>query len=391
MNNKSFSLTRCGNRGSSKTKRMILLSLLLACLTTLSVPVSAASDGFIWINVSIKVIVDPATGDVPATMNDALLRQSFDDMNRWLANTWRGYRVRAADLDANQNFKRIGNASSFPNKWYLTDLKSDDAARLEFEKAAKANKTLYGWSDSAVNIYFNNSGGYSAASFPWSGQDVVVSAYQLLTGDADPGQTFTRSYKVAGNLLHEIGHYFGLPHTFSDDIADTAPDPVVADARNETAVRDGIAQFAFKKSYSALTSAQRTLVDNTANNVMAYYQLFYDDPAQNKVLTETERFGPARFIFTEQQMDQWANYANKERAVATNGRTRFVSPVGADGNDGLTHTAPKRTVLSAVNSSSAGGSDIVLLRPGNYNESLTLNKPVTLRATRAGSVTIGQP
>lgn len=92
----------------------------------------------------------------------------------------------------------------------------------------------------------------------------------------------------------------------------------------------------------------------------------------------------------ERHVDQWANYANTERAVATTGHTRFVGPVGSDGNDGLNHTASKRTVLFAVNSSSAGGGDIVLIRPGNYNESLTLNKPVTLRATRAGSVTIDQ-
>jgi hypothetical protein len=51
---------------------------------------------------------------------------------------------------------------------------------------------------------------------------------------------------------------------------------------------------------------------------------------------------------------------------------------------------PARTVGGAVNAASAGGTDIVLIRPGNYPETLTVTKPVTLRATRAGGVTIGQ-
>jgi nitrous oxidase accessory protein NosD len=48
-------------------------------------------------------------------------------------------------------------------------------------------------------------------------------------------------------------------------------------------------------------------------------------------------------------------------------------------------------VLNAVNASAAGGGDIVLVRPGNYNKEITINKPVTLRATRAGGATIGKP
>ena len=35
--------------------------------------------------------------------------------------------------------------------------------------------------------------------------------------------------------------------------------------------------------------------------------------------------------------------------------------------------------------------DIVLIQPGNYNETMTINRPVTLRATRAGSATLGKP
>lgn len=373
---------------------------VLLLLSTLLLTVSVTFGQDIEVRVSVKVIVSPATGQVPASMNDALLHQSFADMNRWLANTWRGYRLRAVDLDANQNFKRIGSTDpTGPSKWYLTNLKDTPGEAVIFENEAKANKPLYGWNDSAVNLYFNNGGGFSFANYPWDGRDLVGSAYQLLLSDPDPGQTFSRSYKVAGNLLHEVGHYFGLWHTFDlnndDELTDTALDPVVADARNETAVRNGIAQLNFAVNYSALTNSQKRLVDNTANNVMAYYQLFYDDPAQGKILTEEERFGPTRFLFTEQQLDKWADFANNfnntTHGNTVSGRTRFVSLSGSDSNTGLVHDAPKRSVLSAVNSSNSGGGDIVLLRPGNYNEQLILNKPVTLRATRSGAVSIGAP
>jgi hypothetical protein len=37
-----------------------------------------------------------------------------------------------------------------------------------------------------------------------------------------------------------------------------------------------------------------------------------------------------------------------------------------------------------------GGGDIVLIKPGAYKEAFTISKPVTLRATRLGSVVIGR-
>jgi hypothetical protein len=384
------------------------LILLLATLTLITEPrpASGATDGFIWVNVSIKVIRDPATGQVPSTMNDALLRDSFIDMNRWLENTWRGFRLRAVDLDAAQNFKRIGTLhdTTGPGKWYSTNLKTDSTANLAFETEAEANKALYGWNDAAINIYFNN-GGYSSAHSPANpvtpGRDLVQSAYGLLVTDLTAAEIasgkFAARYKVAGNLLHEIGHYFHLGHTFpEDDFADTAPDPRddpvkrASDPRNESIVRDAIALYAYSSNYIPLSAANKTRVNNTANNAMSYYQLFYDDPDQNKYLTETERFGPLRFLFTELQLDRWADSANAECAKVTSGRTFFVGPgshIFQVGSSAL----PYKTVAGGINAARAAGQDIVLLRPGSYNERLTLSKPCTLRATRTGKAVVGIP
>jgi hypothetical protein len=121
-------------------------------------------------------------------------------------------------------------------------------------------------------------------------------------------------------------------------------------------------------------------VDDTYLNLMAY--------GFNKVLDR----------LTPQQLDKWTRYANIERAFALSGRTRFVSPAGNDANPGLIGTSPKRTVVNAINASSAGGGDIVLLRPGSYDEQITISRPVTLRAAPTNSfgayprqATIGRP
>jgi hypothetical protein len=372
------------------------ICLFIGFLMICSASTFAAPDGYIWLDVSIKVIVDPATGMVPSTMNDDLLRDSFDDVNRWLINNHRGYRTRLVDLDAGQTFRRIGglNDNSGPGKWYDTNLKTDGAANAAFETEAEANKALYAWNDNAVNIYFNN-GGYSSAQYPQNGRDLVQSAYALFIYDLESGEMFSRSYKVAGNLLHELGHYCGLPHTFNgedneDDIADTALDPEVADSRNEAAVRDGIAQYNFNRVFADLTSAEKTLVDNTANNGMSYYQLFYDDPNQGKVLTEAERFGPTRFLFTELQMDLWSDHANSTRSAVASGRMIFIGGTVLPFQIG-TSTSPFDKVADGIFAAANSGRDIVLIRSGNYNEQLTLNKPVTLRATRVGPATIGIP
>ena len=50
---------------------------------------------------------------------------------------------------------------------------------------------------------------------------------------------------------------------------------------------------------------------------------------------------------------------------------------------------PWKTVANGVTVANAGA-DIVLVRPGHYNEPMTINKAVTLRATR-GDAVIGLP
>jgi hypothetical protein len=118
--------------------------------------------------------------------------------------------------------------------------------------------------------------------------------------------------------------------------------------------------------------------------------------------TVTNDFGgtvPACFntnmnVLSEDQLDRWANRANTLRRAVVSGTTIFVGPGGHDGpnngTNGLSVVSRLATVSQAVSNSAPLGGDIVLLRPGSYNERLTISSPVTLRATRGGAATIGR-
>jgi hypothetical protein len=139
-----------------------------------------------------------------------------------------------------------------------------------------------------------------------------------------------------------------------------------------------IALANLNKSYASCTAAEQTLVNNTFFNVMSYHNPPTKDLVEDRL--------------TEQQLDLHADTASKSaanggRAAFSSGRTLFISPGGSDAGSGRSN-GPYRTVGRGVTNSVAG--EILLLRPGNYNQALTISRPVTLRASRAGWATIGQ-
>ena len=203
-------------------------------------------------------------------------------------------------------------------------------------------------------------------------------------------------------LLHETGHHMNLFHTQggcscgpgqngasyatnypgcirtnqsysvgAEDIADT-----LADAECLTA--DQIARANFNKALSACTADQQEKVKNTFFNLMSYHIGFY---------CSVEHY-TYEVRLTELQADKWTYNANTIRANEVTGITCFVSPAGNDGYSGFDGTLPKAHVQAAVTNSAPG--DIVMLRPGTYNERFTINQGVTLRATRVGWATIGR-
>jgi hypothetical protein len=186
--------------------------------------------------------------------------------------------------------------------------------------------------------------------------------------------------------LHEIGHYFDLRHTQGDlgvtlhgqcgEGYTTPGDDKVDDTIKDLPAwsRDEIAKYNFSVKYEKLNTEQKELVDEVAENVMSYHFL-------KPIKANLQRL-------TEGQLDRWTDTTlDFYRRKVRDGRTWFVDRQTA-GNEG-TSTYPYDSVNLAAAAANDNGGDIILLRPGEYHEAVTISKAVTLRATRKGPATIG--
>lgn len=383
-------------------RSMLFLPLCLALL------VAAPSHAqYVWINVSFKAVLNPTNGTrfYPFTVDD--IDAGIARMNATLATYQRGYRVRR--VDPLYDVGGIGDTTG-PSKWYSANPRdpyppnTNVRNQEQMDSEARGNPAVYRWNPNALNYYvvagfgpsLTDSNGVAVGqpagegAFPSAGFQIVT----LGTVHSDLV------------ILHETGHWLELYHTHGNCVRDSSNvcgtaancnvagpffgwrlgDDGIADTLPVQAgdfcftSRDNVAAANYGEAYGFCTAEQQNLVDDTYLNLMAY--------GFNRVLDR----------LTPQQLDKWTRYANIERSFAMSGLTRFVSPSGSDGNTGLVGTSPKRTVFNAVNASNPGGGDIVLLRPGNYNEQFTINQPVTLRAGATNSfgayplqATIGRP
>ena len=174
-------------------------------------------------------------------------------------------------------------------------------------------------------------------------------------------------------VVHELGHFFGLLHTFNgeslgdctpgdDGLTDTLPDSNCWTNLNQ------VAQYYF---WLELRRPQRSS-ENPGGRCLF----------QRHVLPRSHEQEYSGNRLTEQQLTA-SRITPTVTGMPATGFTRHVSSTGNNGNSGLLRAAPMRTVLNAVNASASGGGDIVPIQPGNYNETMIINRPVTLRATRA--------
>ncbi len=359
-----------------KLKPMLLMSLLVLLH-------NLAFAQYIWVDLSFKAVLNPTNGTRSYNFTERNVDDTIDGVNAMLATYERGYR-----------FRRIGpirnvggiNQTNGPSKWYSVNPRDNNLAtgpwdnREQMEIEAQSAPGPYGWSLSAINYYIT--AGYGAGpqdagdcAFPSGNNHLIV------LGTVDNSHV----------LLHETGHYFELYHTQggcdclrgnqgcistngywvgNDDV----PGYVISDTifDSECLTLNGMATANYNKVLMFLTSGELKLVEDTFFNIMSYH------PGTNQ----------ARL--TELQLHKWTDFANTPRSPVVSGKTRFVSPFGVDSGTGTNSIAPVRTVFYAV-SVAATGQDILLLRPGSYNEQLRINKAVTLRATRAGWATIGRP
>jgi hypothetical protein len=363
-------------------KLLIGLGLLLG----LGLP--AAQAQFIWIKVSVKVVLNSDDGLRPAKVTDAHIDEYIARINELEAFYSRGFRFWRVDPVTPVGAQ--GDTTG-PSRWFSVNFFDPDNGTTwkdQMESAAK-NDSAYHWNNEAINIYITAGICGGICSFPEGSERIVVFGLSSTScgafAAAQGGET----------LLHEIGHYFGLYHTQGkscgccgsgnglcntpgdDEINDTLPDLPCWD-------QNMIARNHFGRSYDdpMLTPFQREQVDNVFFNIMSYHA------SGCGTLTSVTRL-------TEKQLDRWGDIANGPRRGVTTGRTWFVdyrnSCLFTDGSSECTlFGGPHTTVAGALNDANARGGDIILIRPGSYNQRLTVTKPVTLRATSQGPVTIGR-
>lgn len=321
------------------------LFAFLCCPDLLAQP--ARADGVIQIPVSVKLIVDPETGEGPLGVSSFDITFAINNVNARLTEYSRGYRlvlVDPVDLVGVQ----FETARPFPGHYYSSSITS--LPRLEMESGATANPQLWAWNLGAINIYINESPLFQGllCTHPES-QILVIDDFHANAQSA---------------YVHMLGHYFGLCNTQgygcnccdgdevcgtepgSDGYLNTLPDRPCWD-------RDEIAQHNFGVDYNQLSSAQQNDVDNALFNVMSYHSAI-----QNCGINNASFAGR----LTENRLDRCADAAGDERNDVCVGRTYFVR---------------------------AGGGDIVMIHGGVYPENLTISEPVTLRTPRGSTARIG--
>jgi hypothetical protein len=335
---------------------------------------------------------------------DEEIYEKFNYVNMLMDRFGRGYRFNLIEI------VHLTNPPAPPlsvgtNCWTLASPGGETENALT--TAILANKTAYAFRDSALNGYVFNAdgGGYS--------DNILTTATNKL---------FTTSQGMRGSwprFLHEIGHNLGLYHTFgsgsgtnqipSDSVCDTVQ------SASSFRTLEEVAQLNFGTNFLSLNCQQQQLVFDNFYNVMSYQadddhtddcRLFNPDEV---VCGNASTAGYCRHRLTVDQLDRISNRLNNLATVAiVSGRTVFVSrtynpcdsipnsttndcpcdqaPRDIAGNP----VAPYSTIAEGLISTATDPNhDVLLVRAGNYAETLTINQKVTLRATR-GTVRIGQ-
>ncbi len=337
---------------------------------------SAKADEVIKIRLSYKIIINPLNGNRPtigtSELQDSDIQTAVDGMNDLLDTYWRGYRMELVSIEEIGN---PGGAFPDPSLWFFVDFSDEENGAEEkqrMEEAAKNNELQYRWKSNAINIYINQATGGGRCSFP-NDELIVVGA---------------GSVRKSFLQLHELGHYFKLYHTQgrvcgeceAGEEGECHTDP--GDDEVEDTIGDlqcwnynDIARANFNLDFNLLPENLKEIVRDVAENIMSYHHL--------APISTT----PTRL--TEGQLDVWTDVANSERQHVVDGKIWFVGYQGSN-NDG-TSTHPFIGVGWGEVAANPAGGDIILLKPGTYPASLTIEKPVTLRATRAGLANIGGP
>lgn len=350
--------------------------LVFAATLFLLIPVRTKTQnvGIITIRLSYKVVLNPADGTRPPGVTNADINTAVDGMNDLMSGYLRGYRFQVTEI---QDIGGMSNPPVGPSQWYNTNFFDADNGsnwKKQMEAAAIADPA-YLWRNNAINLYLTNGICGGICSFPEDAENIII------IGGCSDNNPRTQ--------LHEIGHYFSLCHTQGcpcgcasatgtgvcntspgdDGIAETLPD---LSSWNQ----NQIANNSFGQPYASLNPGQQNQVDNVFFNLMSYHGASCGQGAT------TDRL-------TEQQLDRWSQSANVNRVGVRTGRMIFAEAGAPPGGNG-SPANPFNTIAAAVTSANSDPNpDIIILRPGSFNEPLLTAVAVTFRTTRNGASLIG--
>jgi hypothetical protein len=241
----------------------------------------------------VKFILDSAgnRGVWAGTLvTDADVQDHFDRANEILAGVHSEFEVELVEIE-----EVSGAMQHFATKVadVIGDLRGD----------ARDNRTQYGWSEDAINLYITGGSGSGVAFLPG-----ILGRNDIIVMGQGPNAT---------TLTHEIGHIVDLEHTFDNDhCSDTLVD---RNPREETGGwdKDDIANENYGMSYSSLSGSQLALVDQTFGDVMSYHD------------------GNNRFFFSHCQMNRSSDQAFSDRSWMLARLPLYVHPqITFPGGDG---------------------------------------------------------
>jgi hypothetical protein len=235
------------------------------------------------INLSYKILANPVTGALPRQNMAANIHTAVNQINQLCININTNFRFSLIEEPVT-----IGgpNASGHVNFWYGTRIMSNEHlksfynnAKLFFDVNNKADSSnAFAWRDNAINIYLTGMGWGGFSAYPENGELIALAT------DAD----------IIGTVhLHEIGHFFGLPHTHEEDkIADTLVD------NPGWRSKEDISKINFRVPFNSLSQADQKLVNDTWSNIMSYH-----GSAANPLT-----------VFTNGQLTKWDSLMYNQRA-----------------------------------------------------------------------------
>jgi hypothetical protein len=347
-------------------KRFITMLMIAgSCIAT-----TAQADSVINIRLSCKVILD-FFGDPPPSFDDGEVELAVGQLNQLMETYGSGYRF--VLVDPVIFIGGGGSSRPLPSTYFDARFRTNPSLRDDMESDAIANPALYAWNPTAVNIFIHND---TLTLCPRFSDRLIV----LPAGRASLALAYIHAVGLHLNLCHVSGcectsccevDESGVCHTApgNDGTSDTLPNTSCWN-------QDQIAQHNFGVNYNQLSASLRSLVDDVYLNVLS-----------NRTYCSGGFITPIVRL-TGGQLDRLADTASlAPRLSVCDGQMFYVDATFTGFETGRS-TNPFDRVAEGLSSADSGG-DIVMIRSGNYAETIRISTPVTLRTPRGHTARIG--